>query len=423
MTIHVSYAVMSHPIRRRLAEHVLAFLPKRDAIIVDDPCPFDPPATLRTSRLSWMSFASEATHHVVLQDDVEPCPYFADHVAAIAQACPDAVVALFTSWWSRNGGFVRLGAARGDRLVYGIPEYVPTPALLMPRSTIENFLDFISSWQDPTEADDDVLQKFLESTNIPLLLSVPNLVQHLGVRSSVGNDSGGSREAAIFIGNLPSTYFQSPLGAGLYREVACLYQGHAMMYIPDCQYVFESPPTFRNKWQDIYLEQDSSRVMSTNDDLLRLYNDDLSNISISSVRRMMQLVPASALWSLWLYSLWLGQQTRAIGSDKLLPAVGSSVHHAMISAALDSMIIGGLFPLADEADLKLMLNEFRKIVDLGYSRGLTQSYEVSAACGLAQGIPHLNTAISNSAHDKQSFAIAHSTCFRSKSQEHTSKGL
>lgn len=63
-----------------------------DARIIYDPKPDSARSTLRTVLAAWSAMPERATHHRVLQDDVETCPGFVDRVGTVVAAYPTAVL-------------------------------------------------------------------------------------------------------------------------------------------------------------------------------------------------------------------------------------------------------------------------------------------------------------------------------------------
>src|SRR5215213_2842171 len=105
----VTGAVMAHPQRleraRELAGGVLD--------VVTDPDPGGQPSAFRTSLLAWSSIPDRSTHHFLLHDDMALSNTFFERVHEAAEQMPEAALALFAFWNSRNGAAVRQGALAG----------------------------------------------------------------------------------------------------------------------------------------------------------------------------------------------------------------------------------------------------------------------------------------------------------------------
>lgn len=190
-------AVMTHPRRTGLTGRLLAAAPAGALRPVADPEPAGPPTALRTAIRAWSAIAEGTTHHLVLQDDAVPADGFFDHARAAVAAAPDAAIAFYTNWNSRNGAAVRLAALAGSRWVTATHEYTPTVALALPARIAAGFANFAEA-HGSTWPDDVVMSRYLRSAGVPVLLVAPNLVEHADEPSVLRNDSHGSRRSACF---------------------------------------------------------------------------------------------------------------------------------------------------------------------------------------------------------------------------------
>jgi hypothetical protein len=193
----LSIAIMSHPKRARQARDLARRL--NGARIVTDPAPTAQQSPLRTAIRSWRAVAPGATHHLVVQDDVELSEEVLRRVEAAIRLFPDAALALYSNWSARNAAAIRLAGAAGATWVHGLGgEYFPTLAVVLPAHRIEDYLEFATAhnvwWQD----DDEVMRDFLDSRGIDAYISVPSLVEHRGLESVAGNVSHGERRAVWF---------------------------------------------------------------------------------------------------------------------------------------------------------------------------------------------------------------------------------
>nr|WP_223183033.1 MULTISPECIES: hypothetical protein [unclassified Streptomyces] len=190
---------MTHPRRREEAARLAASLPLWGTSVVVDPRPEAGPGVLRTARAAWAAMAKDATHHVVLQDDVVPCRDFAVQVAHAVREFPDTPLALYANWNSWNGAATRAAALQGASWVPAVPgEWTPTLALVLPRADVEALLAAVP--EDPAggEPDDAVIARELARRGRRALVSVPHWVEHTDGTSLVGNDVYGPRHATLF---------------------------------------------------------------------------------------------------------------------------------------------------------------------------------------------------------------------------------
>ncbi|MEU7278425.1 hypothetical protein AB0A69_06480 [Streptomyces sp. NPDC045431] len=195
----ISAAVMTHPRRQAEAARLAEALGGWHTRLALDPRPDGPPTTLRTAWAAWAAIRPGATHHLVLQDDVELCRDFTERVESAAREHPDTPLAFYANWDSWNGAATRAAALGGARWVPAVPgEWVPTLALLLPRRDVEALLSATHPDHAEPEPDDVALARVLRARGRRVLISVPHLVEHTGQPSLVGNDRYGPRHSACF---------------------------------------------------------------------------------------------------------------------------------------------------------------------------------------------------------------------------------
>jgi nucleoside-diphosphate-sugar epimerase len=203
-SVVLSGVVMAHPRRREMAADLIARSAPEPLELVLDPDPTGPPSPLRTAVVAWGAAPAGATHHLVLQDDAVLSPGFFDHARAAAAAMPDAAIAFYTHWNSRNGAAVRLGALAGARWAPATSEYTPTVALLLPAAVAADFVPYARK-HGATWMDDVVMSRYLRHAKVPTYLTTPNIVDHADVPSTADNDAHGPRRAACFAELPPGT--------------------------------------------------------------------------------------------------------------------------------------------------------------------------------------------------------------------------
>ncbi|GAA0918922.1 hypothetical protein Vau01_117940 [Virgisporangium aurantiacum] len=164
-----------------------------------DPEPDAKPGAMRSARLAWAAAEPHATHHLVVQDDVEPAAGFAAAVAAGVAQHPDAALSFFAEWGSRTAALVRLAAMAGASWVPMINPYVPTQALVLPAPLASDLAAFLRAETADDEPDDEAILRFLERRGTRMLVSVPNVVEHLDLPSLTGNEDHGVRRAACLL--------------------------------------------------------------------------------------------------------------------------------------------------------------------------------------------------------------------------------
>lgn len=118
----VSSAVMTHPVRLAQAQDLAERL-RLDGLALD-PAPEGPPSALRTALVAWSAAAPEASHHLVVQDDVDAPAELLEIVTGAAARFPDEALVFYTNWHARNGAAARLAALMRRLLGTGRPRRV-----------------------------------------------------------------------------------------------------------------------------------------------------------------------------------------------------------------------------------------------------------------------------------------------------------
>ena len=204
-TSRISLVIMHHPSRADRIPQLVRECAPLEARVVTDPDPTGAPSPLRTAKQAWAAVEPGATHHVVLQDDVQPCPNFAEHLEAAVAARPEVGIALYVNWNSpQNAYLLRKSVVAGLRWATLSPqEYTPTLGLVLPARHSHQLAAYLQELPDALRDDDEVISQFLRRQGLTILAAVPNLLDH-GTGSSVaGNDDHGARHSALFAGEYP----------------------------------------------------------------------------------------------------------------------------------------------------------------------------------------------------------------------------
>ncbi|MFJ1717215.1 hypothetical protein [Streptomyces sp. NPDC088260] len=198
----ISVAVMCHPVRREAVADLVTALHPLHPRLVWDPNPGAGPSPLRTAKLAWSDVAPDATHHLVLQDDVMLVPGFADHLKALVAMREKDAIALYVNWNSPHNSYhVRSAAMAGSAWApLTLEEWVPTLGLVLPADAARSLGAHLQRYPDELRDDDELVAKFCQAEGISVVATVPHLLEH-GMGSSVaGNDGHGRRQATVFTG-------------------------------------------------------------------------------------------------------------------------------------------------------------------------------------------------------------------------------
>lgn len=193
--MRISASVMAHPRRHDDARRLAAQLADFDARLVLDPDPSGLPSTMRTAQLAWIP-GYQATHHLVVQDDIRLRENFVTEVRNACDSRSSAALAFFCEWGSRSSHAVRLGAGLGAPWVPPTDTYIPTQALLLPAETASSLAAALAL-EDIDRPDDEAVYEHLVGASVTMLISIPNLVDHDFGSSLIGNSSHGRRRATV----------------------------------------------------------------------------------------------------------------------------------------------------------------------------------------------------------------------------------
>ncbi|MEU4175657.1 hypothetical protein [Streptomyces sp. NPDC026589] len=194
----LSAVVMTHPRRREAAEELALSAPSGLMRVVMDPDPTGTPSVLRTALAAWSAIEEGATHQLVVQDDMRLSESFFERVRGAIEEHPDAALALFALWDSRNGAAVRFGTLAGARWVGAVNEYFPCVAIVLPRPVAEGFVGYgrerLGGWPD-----DILMHRYLRAEGVPRYVAAPNLTEHEDRGSISGNAFRGPRRSVCFL--------------------------------------------------------------------------------------------------------------------------------------------------------------------------------------------------------------------------------
>lgn len=340
---------MTHPRRVESARALVARAPRGALSIVMDPDPSGPPSALRTALVAWSSIAETATHHLVVQDDMILSDTLFDRARQAIEAMPDAALALFCLWDSRNGAAVRLGALAGARWVPAVNEYTPCAALILPKDVAAGYVDYARNCHG-TWPEDILMQRYLRSAGVRTFIGVPNLAEHQDLSSLAGNAFRGPRLSACFLPTDPAGEEHSRLTD--FSAVPFFKNGIA-------QCAVRIPGSRPPRWLHLECEQYLGRWGVPVEDLR------------SRLRRAAAgLDPASA-WGVWLTSYTLGLVHRVDEHDT---AVGVTEPRRpdsdVLAHALASVGPGGLCHVLSAREIAQVSDRLARLARRGIEEGL-----------------------------------------------------
>ncbi|MFC4048797.1 hypothetical protein ACFOY4_03795 [Actinomadura syzygii] len=221
MTVRLSAVIMHHPRRAALLPGLLRSCAPLAPRVIEDPRPGGPPSALRTAKRAWASITADATHHLVLQDDVVPVPGFARELTEAIAHRPGFGLALCVNWNSPHNSYLTRKAAMAGRAWAPLSRYewTPTLGLVLPVREARALAEHLSRLPDDAfwGDDDEAIIDFRNRRGLPMTATIPHLVDHTDHPSLAGNDLDGSRHGTVLAPGLrlpPGHWADSPDEAG-----------------------------------------------------------------------------------------------------------------------------------------------------------------------------------------------------------------
>lgn len=179
--MNVAVHVQAHPSRAEMAEALQAQIP--GSRIVYDPCPANErPSAWRTYRACLEQVPHDATHLLIVQDDALLCRDFAEVLPRVAAARPNHIVCLFVAGVPQIAANAIMRACAADLPFADImvTGWMPAVATMWPRSEIAPSLAYVDAqrWPDNFTADDEIIGRCARALSIPVVATVPSLVEH-----------------------------------------------------------------------------------------------------------------------------------------------------------------------------------------------------------------------------------------------------
>jgi hypothetical protein len=176
----LSAVVMTHPLREGMARRIVDAAPDIEfRLIVDDCHDISPDGAVRTALRAWQQVEPGATHHLVLQDDVTLRAAFSMALRAAIGTDPDRPFSLFSEWGSKTAQVIRMAAFLGSGFAAVADPWMPAPAVLLPAELARAFAGYLAANIGRGEKRDAfLLYRFLRAEGYPVMVCVPNLVQH-----------------------------------------------------------------------------------------------------------------------------------------------------------------------------------------------------------------------------------------------------
>lgn len=137
------------------------------------------------------SLTVDSTHHLLLQDDVTVCKGFVKGLPRIIEAFPEDVISLFAM---PRKGFSKMDCRWGES------EGTWGCGIVMPKTLISEFLEWEEKNVRPEfKHDDSRISLWCVKTKRTVKVPFPNLVDHLTMKSTLGNSWSKPRVSDNFL--------------------------------------------------------------------------------------------------------------------------------------------------------------------------------------------------------------------------------
>lgn len=193
--------VMHHPSRETTIRPLVRALGSDNVIVVTDPAPEQEGNAWRTAREAWSRPHTHGdTHRIVVQDDAWPCRGFNEVAARVIAHYPHSAIAF---WVGEDHVDMPLLRRWGGRIcpIDQQTSWCPTVALSLPIHHALEVGRHGDECHPESRHDDQIIACYLRSAGVPLLATVPSLVDHLGAPSLTGLAHQGVRKAGVWIGD------------------------------------------------------------------------------------------------------------------------------------------------------------------------------------------------------------------------------
>ncbi len=184
--VRLSIAIPQHPSRTEMVREMMKQLDLDDrkmSVLVDH----DLQGVWANSRLAWLDRDLDATHHLVMEDDVLPCR---DLLAGIEQAVsflPNKK--LITSFFTEEP-WIYKAMSRG--YIWAEAPWTTAQALVLPVELVDEWIEWTDRWMGhiASIAADHRLVCWAITHNVDIWHSCPSLVEHLGAGTTTTTETG-----------------------------------------------------------------------------------------------------------------------------------------------------------------------------------------------------------------------------------------
>ncbi len=135
-----------------------------------------------TARKTWL-LHTDASHVLVLNDDVELCNDFMRVCDVIVERHPDKIITLFPAQFMSRDVLNNVGGMPKNS-PYVSTDRVSGAGIIMPTEYVK---PCVESWDKHTTEDDTSIYEWAKKNGISVITTLPAILQHLNLGSQVGH--------------------------------------------------------------------------------------------------------------------------------------------------------------------------------------------------------------------------------------------
>lgn len=193
--VRISFSIMAHPDRKEMVDDLLSAF-KGYAVSIAWAKPDEGQTTRENSNIAWNYFNRGATHHLVLQDDVQLCKHFLSALPKVVAQKPKAPLALYSG---RKQACETL--KKNKRWI--ATNWIWGQAIILPTKDIPLLLGWQKRYvKTDYPSSDFSISAFYEFQRRRAFLPVPLLVQHCQSKSLMGHTGGIANIGKCFADDL-----------------------------------------------------------------------------------------------------------------------------------------------------------------------------------------------------------------------------
>jgi hypothetical protein len=213
--IRIGVSIMYHPRRAARIPRLVEGCAPLPVTQVCDPDPGGAPSPLRTAKRAWAQIQEGVTHHMVLQDDVALAPGFVEQLCEVVARHPEHGISLYSHWNSPHNSYLvrRAAVAGGSYAPLSLTEWTPCQGFVLPVDRAREMAAYLAGIPDEAQDDDEMIVIFCRKQEIPVVATVPHLLDHGVDRTIVGHH--GELRATVFVPDrrMPAGHWAGEPGA------------------------------------------------------------------------------------------------------------------------------------------------------------------------------------------------------------------